>query len=138
MDELTPVASGATMKPRAGDMEVLAVILLLVGGAAFLVGWLVGFALLWASPRWRWTDKLVGTFIWPGGLAGLAVVSLLVAFPPPPPGCDPPIACLAFVHAPPLWAAATGFVALAIAQIAVATWLLRRARNSNALPASQT
>jgi hypothetical protein len=32
----------------------------------------VGCVLLWASPRWRWTDKLLGTLVWPGGLAAVA------------------------------------------------------------------
>ena len=60
-------------------MEIAAVLLLLlggvfflVGGGFFLVGWVVGCVLLWASPRWRWTDKLLGTLVWPGGLAAVA------------------------------------------------------------------
>jgi hypothetical protein len=41
-----------------------------------VVGWLVGLVLLWASPRWRRREKLLGTLVWPGGL--LAPLALLV------------------------------------------------------------
>ena len=129
MNEITPTPSGARRWHRAGGLEVAAVILLVISGAAYLVGWFVGVGLLWASPRWRWTDKLVGTLIWPGGLAGLAWAALLVAFPSPPPGavCDPGIACLLFDSGPPLWAVGAVVVVLALVQIAVAAWLLNRA-----------
>jgi hypothetical protein len=30
--------------------------------------------LLWISPRWRLSDKLLGTLIWPGGIAGVLFV----------------------------------------------------------------
>ncbi len=43
--------------------------LLLLGALIFGVGWLVGVVLLWASPTWRTRDKLLGTFVFPGGLA---------------------------------------------------------------------
>lgn len=54
---------------KAGVQEVAAIILLLVGALLFGVGWLVGVALLWSSGVWTTHDKLVGTFIFPGGLA---------------------------------------------------------------------
>jgi len=88
-----------------GGQERAAVILLLIGGAAFLVGWLAGCLLLWLSPNWRWTDKVLGTLIWPGGLVGIALVAVRVAWPGPPPGtvCDPGAACVAFFWpGPPL------------------------------------
>lgn len=53
----------------AGVLEVAAIILLLVGGLLFGLGWLVGVALLWSSGVWTTHDKLLGTFIFPGGLA---------------------------------------------------------------------
>lgn len=60
---------------RAGPpgLDVLTVVLLLFGGLVVGIGWLAGVVLLWASPRWRTSDKVLGTLIWPGGLAGVLV-----------------------------------------------------------------
>jgi hypothetical protein len=44
--------------------------LIMFGGFAFGFGWLVGLYGLWSSKTWRIWDKLLGTFIWPGGLLG--------------------------------------------------------------------
>ncbi|MET1008871.1 MAG: hypothetical protein ABWY96_02295, partial [Gaiellaceae bacterium] len=67
---------------RAGWMEILALILLLIGGIVLpVVGWFVGVVLLWVSDAWTTREKLVGTFVIPGGLAtplllgGLAVTA---------------------------------------------------------------
>ena len=50
-------------------LEVAAVILLLVGGIVLpVIGWVLGLVLLWASGRWSRGDKLLGTFVVPGGL----------------------------------------------------------------------
>lgn len=61
----------------AGVQEWAAIFLLLFGGFIFLVGWIAGAVLLWSSRRWTTRDKLIGTFVVPGGLAsafvGLAV-----------------------------------------------------------------
>jgi hypothetical protein len=47
-----------------GGLEVAAMLLLLFGGIPLLlVGWIVGVVLLWVSPRWRLTDKLLGTLV---------------------------------------------------------------------------
>jgi uncharacterized membrane protein len=54
---------------KAGVLEVAAIILLLVGGLFFGIGWFVGVVLLWSSGVWTTHDKLVGTLIFPGGLA---------------------------------------------------------------------
>jgi hypothetical protein len=51
--------------PRAGTLEVAALVFLLVGGFFFGVGWLVGLVLLWASPVWSTGEKLLGTFASP-------------------------------------------------------------------------
>ncbi len=51
--------------------EALVPVLLLFGGFLFVVGWLVGAAILWASPVWPLRDKLMGTLILPFGLLGL-------------------------------------------------------------------
>jgi hypothetical protein len=58
---------------RAGVREWLAIPLLLIGGFVFLIGWIVGLALLWDSKVWTMRDKLIGTFVLPGGLAGVFV-----------------------------------------------------------------
>ncbi len=44
--------------------------LILLGGFAFGFGWLIGLFGLWSSRTWRIWDKLLGTFVWPGGLLG--------------------------------------------------------------------
>ena len=84
---------------RPGLLELGAVILLPVGGVLGLVlgwllgtlirlpgsgilvlavvGWLLGVACLWASARWSWRDKLLGTLLLPGGLLGPILVAEL-------------------------------------------------------------
>ncbi|MGO8961388.1 MAG: HAAS signaling domain-containing protein [Streptosporangiaceae bacterium] len=71
-----PSSSGPPRPDAAGMgvMEIFAVILLLVGGFLAGIGWIVGAILLWISPRWRLSDKLLGTLIWPGGLAAVIFV----------------------------------------------------------------
>jgi hypothetical protein len=69
-------AGGRRGGSSPGALEVSAVILLLLGGIVVpVVGWLVGVVLLWASPRWRTREKVLGTLVWPGGL--LAPVALV-------------------------------------------------------------
>lgn len=58
-----------TAQPRMAGGDITAVVLLLAGGFALLVGWLIGLALLWTSPAWRLRDKIIGTVLVPGGLA---------------------------------------------------------------------
>lgn len=55
---------------RRGTHEWAAIFLLLLGGFVFGVGWIVGLILLWSSQAWTTRDKLIGTFVVPGGLAG--------------------------------------------------------------------
>lgn len=59
----------SSLGKRAGMNEWLAIPLLLFGGFALMIGWCVGFALLWSSKIWTKRDKLIGTFAIPGGLA---------------------------------------------------------------------
>ena len=47
--------------------------LLLLGGFFFLIGWIFGLILLWQSRVWRLGDKILATFVWPGGLATVVV-----------------------------------------------------------------
>lgn len=63
---------------RSGAWEIAAILLLLLGGFVFLVGWLVGVVLLWSSNVWTLRDKLVGTFVIPGGLATAVIFIQLV------------------------------------------------------------
>jgi hypothetical protein len=59
------------VRPRKrGWLEVAALVLLLVGGVVLpVIGWFVGLVLLWVSDAWSGRDKLIGTFVVPGGLA---------------------------------------------------------------------
>jgi hypothetical protein len=67
-------ARGPVMRPARGTHEWAAIILLLVGGFLWGIGWIVGVVLLWTSSAWRVKDKLIGTFLLPGGLAALVAV----------------------------------------------------------------
>ncbi len=73
-----PGGYGPNRPDRAGQalswMEVVAIVLLLIGGFLAGIGWVAGVILLWLSPRWRVSDKLLGTLIWPGGLAAIMLV----------------------------------------------------------------
>src|SRR5487761_2215515 len=61
-----------TEPPRTvGAMDRATPWLIMFGGFAFGFGWLVGLYGLWSSKTWRVWDKLLGTFIWPGGLLGI-------------------------------------------------------------------
>jgi HAAS len=67
----------AAASPRSGWREVLALILLPIGGVVLPVfGWVAGVVLLWLSDAWTARDKVVGTLVLPGGL--LIPLGLLV------------------------------------------------------------
>jgi hypothetical protein len=71
--DLAPEAA----RPRAGSLEWFAIVLLLVGGLILpVVGWGAGVVLLWSSRVWTRREKLIGTFVLPGGLS-LVVLALL-------------------------------------------------------------
>jgi hypothetical protein len=72
--------AGAGQEPttRAGMHEWLAISLLLAGGFLFVVGWFVGVVLLWSSRIWTLRDKLIGTLVFPGGLATSAFIFMFV------------------------------------------------------------
>ena len=53
-------------------VEVTALVLLSIGSLVIpVVGWLIGVVLLWISEVWSTRDKLLGTFVIPGGIGGL-------------------------------------------------------------------
>jgi hypothetical protein len=60
-------------------LEVGAVIMLTAGSLIPLFGWLIGVILLWSSGRWRRSEKVLGTLIFPGG-PGLAMFYLPALF----------------------------------------------------------
>lgn len=64
------VAAAGPPEPRAelAGRDLVAIVLLLVGGIFAGVGWLVGLVLLLVSPAWTVGQKLLGTLVFPGGL----------------------------------------------------------------------
>lgn len=71
--------AGLGPSPKPSRFDAWVPWLLLLGGFAFAIGWVVGLVLLWRSTVFRLRDKLLGTFIWPGGLFGALVVMGLSA-----------------------------------------------------------
>jgi uncharacterized membrane protein len=53
---------------RPSWTDPLAIVLLLIGGFLWLVGWIAGIVLLWLSDVWSVRDKIIGTLLVPGGL----------------------------------------------------------------------
>ena len=54
---------------KLGGYERSAILWLLLGGFVFGMGWVIGLFQLWGSGAWTTLDKLIGTLLWPGGLA---------------------------------------------------------------------
>jgi hypothetical protein len=68
----------APPRGRSHTFEWATIALLLFGGFIFFFGWLAGLVMLWASSVWSLPQKLLGTFVLPGGfLASLWAVLLL-------------------------------------------------------------
>lgn len=85
-DDTDTDAAAAGPSQRAPRRRVLAtgtVALLLIGGLIIGLGWIAGVAMLWTSPRWRPSDKLLGTLVWPGGLAAVLAIPRFGAGLPP-------------------------------------------------------
>lgn len=108
---------------RPGLLEVAVLILLPIGGIVIpVLGWFVGVALLWISERWSVRDKLLGTFVVPGGLAlplaiGLSASSAETCGPTPNPtsgGSSAPVC----TGGPPGWLEVVGPVALVLLLLA--------------------
>ena len=114
---------------RLGTAEVFAVALLLGGVFLFGIGWILGLILLWASPRWTVREKLVGTFVLPGGL-GLIV--WLITVPTSSTACSGDSS--GFQHCTTSGWTLPGWAGLAVVALGVALpiytsfFLVRRAR----------
>lgn len=134
---------GPPRGPRA--FEIVTVILLLVGGVVVpVIGWLVGFVMLWASRAWSVRDKLIGTLVVPGGLslAAFALVfggsseactssSRVVAVRPGSARTtvvDGAMHCTTSGFQPPLALVIVGLVVLVAGPVFTTFWLLRHAR----------
>lgn len=132
-EEIAADARPERIATRRGWHEIAAIALLLVGGFFFGVGWLVGVVLLWTSNAWNTRDKLIGTFVVPGGLALVLYVAVLA-------GSGSGTICLGTAdgkqlckttHGTPLlqqvaWGVA--LVALLILPVLTAVYLARRSR----------
>ena len=75
--EDAPGAPPPRAEPRLRFQEYAVLVLLPLGGFLFIVGWLVGVALLWTSDRWRTGEKLLGTLFPPFGYLSFAIAGLL-------------------------------------------------------------
>ena len=98
------------------------------------MGWLAGIAALWSSKAWHIRDKLLGTFVIPGGLLGLVVligrpVSSSVCTSSGGPGRPTIEHCTGGTSVPPAVGVLV-FAALLIAPILVAIHLERVRRRS--------
>jgi hypothetical protein len=108
-----------------------AIILLLLGGFIFGIGWFVGLILLWSSRVWTTRDKWIGTLVIPGGLATGVLIGLIAI------GAPTKKLCRAINGGVPHCTNAAGqstgilgvavFALLVLAPIATAIYLARRA-----------
>lgn len=110
-----------------GGREMAAIILLLIGGFFSLVGWVVGAVLLWTSPRWRFTDKLLGTVVWPGGLSLIWYVGALTIGSLT---CRDGLPARCTWTRPSLWVGTMALVVMLVGQLATPVWLWWRAARS--------
>jgi hypothetical protein len=118
---------------RVGLMEIAAVVLLPIGGVVVpFVGWVVGVILLWASKAWDLRDKLIGTFLLPGGLLlpaylllGVGSTESCATIPGPAGGTSGDEVTTCIQGGPAAWAIAA-IVILVVAPIASAAYLAIR------------
>jgi hypothetical protein len=71
-DSVAPKVHQLSTTSKAA-LEIATPWLLLLGGFLFGVGWIAGLYGLWRSKVWSVGDKILGTLVWPGGLATVAV-----------------------------------------------------------------
>ncbi|MEI8050280.1 MAG: hypothetical protein WCI12_02460 [Actinomycetes bacterium] len=60
--------------PKRRPIDDFVPVLLLFGAILIGVGWIFGAVWLWLSKIWRLGDKLLGTLVWPFGIAGLLLM----------------------------------------------------------------
>ena len=116
---------------RRGTREWAAVILLLLGGFIFAIGWVAGLVLLWNSRAWTTREKWIGTLVIPGGLATSALIGLIAIGVPTKKICySTPGGVQHCTNAPgqstPILGVAV-FALLVLAPIATSVYLARRA-----------
>src|SRR4051812_43298894 len=63
--------------PRTSWLDSLAIVLLLLGGFLWGIGWIAGVVLLWLSDVWTTRQKIIGTLVIPGGLATAVLLFVL-------------------------------------------------------------
>jgi uncharacterized membrane protein len=64
-------------RTKPGAREILALILLPIGGFLYVVGWVVGAILLASSTVWTSREKVIGLLVVPGGLLPAALFGLM-------------------------------------------------------------
>lgn len=127
--------TGDGRTPRGSVADALIPWLLLLGGFLLGIGWFVGIGLLWTSNTWRLRDKLLGTFVLPGGLVPLALVSVLpgsvmTCTGGTVNGRSLPQTCVTTGFAPPPAVGAAMFLCLLFAPILTAVHLERVRRSA--------
>ncbi len=63
-------------RPKTSVLDPLALVLLLIGGFLYLVGWIAGVVFLWLSDVWTTRQKIIGTLFVPGGLVAPLILFL--------------------------------------------------------------
>lgn len=112
-----------------GGREIVAIAMLLIGFVLAGVGWLAGVWLLWSSPRWTRRDKLLGTFVVPGGLAPLLLVMGMSSSGQSCTGYgDAPPVCTQEGHGLSSWGAAIAVTLLVVLPLLTTFLLWHRAR----------
>ena len=114
-----------------GFHEIAAITLLLIGGFLLGIGWIIGVVLLWTSSRWRLRDRLIGTFLVPGGLVG--VLYFLARSSGGSTGCvttstDNVEHCTTTGGTIPSWLGIPSLIVILLAPIVTAFYLARQAR----------
>jgi hypothetical protein len=77
--------AGPNSSRRDGLTVVLLVFGTIIGGVVLLpiapvgalLGWVAGVVLLWTSPSWPAGEKVLGTLVWPGGIAAPLLLGLV-------------------------------------------------------------
>jgi hypothetical protein len=120
-----------------GTGEWAAIVLLLLGGFIFAVGWIVGLVLLWSSRAWTTRDKWIGTLVIPGGLATGVLVGLIATGAATKKICRVTAGgiphCTSVGHSAPSVLGVAAFALLVLAPIATSLYLARRATSSSGM-----